>query len=166
LEEPFLALAALLDPKVGTTLRTDAQRLFPQPVAEPSPLPPIPPQDELIREAAWGEADVALGRALQDTGRLLRSFERLESIVSDEVANHARRAKDASDLVLQWVRQAARRRNVMPLGNVGDRVPYDPEFHDCPDASPGDVVRLVKPPIVRGTDDQQVVLLLGEVELD
>ena len=142
--------------------------LFPKIVTEPPPLPPIPPQAELIREAAWSEADEALGRALQDTGRLLRSFERLEFVVDGEAANHTRRAKGASDLVLQWVRQAARQRTITPLGSVGDKVPYDPVFHDLGDgdAAPGEVVRLVKPPIVRGTDDQRVVLIRGEVELD
>jgi hypothetical protein len=108
LEEPFLALAATLDPGLVTTLRAEAERLFPKIATEPPPLPPIPPPAELIREAAWSEADEALGRALQDTGRLLRSFERLESVVDGEAANHTRRAKGASDLVLQWVRQAAR----------------------------------------------------------
>ena len=167
LEEPFLALAATLDPGLATTLRAEAERLFPQIVTEPPPLPPIPPPADLIREAAWSEADEALGRALQDTGRLLRSFERLESVVDGEAANHTRRAKGASDLVLQWVRQAARQRTITPLGSVGDKVPYDPVFHDLDaDAAPGEVVRLVKPPIVRGTDDQRVVLIRGEVELD
>ena len=167
LEEPFLALAATLDPGLVTTLRAEAERLFPQIVTEPPPLPSIPPPAELIREAAWSEADEALGRALQDTGRLLQSFERLEFVVDGEAANHTRRAKGASDLVLQWVRQAARQRTITPLGSVGDKVPYDPVFHDLDaDAAPGEVVRLVKPPIVRGTDDQRVVLIRGEVELD
>jgi hypothetical protein len=167
LEEPFLALAATLDADLAATLRAEAKRLFSQIVTEPPPPPPIPPHAELIREAAWSEADEALGRALQDTGRLLRSFERLESVVDGEAANHTRRAKGASDLVLQWVRQAARQRTIMPLGSVGDRVTYDPVFHDLDaDAVPGDVVRLVKPPIVRGSDEQQVVLIRGEVELD
>ena len=167
LEEPFLSLAATLDPDVATALRADADRLFSAIVTEPPPLPPRP-QADLIREAAWSEADDALGRALQDTGRLLRSFERLESVVDGEAASHTRRAKGASDLVLQWVRQAARQRTITPLGSVGDSVPYDPVFHDLGDgdAAPGDVVRLVKPPIVRGTDDQRVVLIRGEVELD
>ena len=167
LEEPFLSLAATLDPEVATTLRADADRLFSAIVTEPPPLPQRP-QADLIREAAWSEADEALGRALQDTGRLLRSFERLESVVDGEAANHTRRAKGASDLVLQWVRQAARQRTITPLGSAGDRIPYDPVFHDLGDgdAAPGDVVRLVKPPIVRGTDERQVVLIRGEVELD
>ena len=167
LEEPFLSLAATLDPEVATTLRADADRLFSAIVTEPPPLPQRP-QADLIREAAWSEADEALGRALQDTGRLLRSFERLESVVDGEAANHTRRAKGASDLVLQWVRQAARQRTITPLGSVGDKVPFDPVFHDLgdADAAPGDVVRLVKPPIVRGPDDRQVVLIRGEVELD
>jgi hypothetical protein len=167
LEEPFLSLAATLDPEVATALRADADRLFSAIVTELPPLPPRP-QADLIREAAWSEADDALGRALQDSGRLLRSFERLESVVDGEAANQTRRAKGASDLVLQWVRQAARQRTITPLGSVGDRVPYDPVFHDLgdSDAAPGEVVRLVKPPIVRGTDAQRVVLIRGEVELD
>src|SRR4029077_17742522 len=122
LEEPFLSLAATLDPEVATALRADPDRLLSAIVTELPPLPPRP-QADLIREAAWSEADDALGRALQDSGRLLRSFERLESVVDGEAANQTRRAKGASDLVLQWVRQAARPRTITPLGSVGARCP-------------------------------------------
>jgi hypothetical protein len=164
LEQPYLELAASLDADVATALQADADRL--SQLSRPLP-PATPSHSDLIREAAWSEADEALGRALQDTGRLLRSFERLESVVVGEAADRTRRTKGASDLVLQWVRQAARQRNVQALGNVGDRVPYDPAFHDLDaEASMGDPVRIVKPPIVRGTGAQQVVLLRGEVDLD
>jgi hypothetical protein len=167
LEEPFLALAKTIDTDLDTKLRADAGHLSPRRVPDTTPTPQTPPQVALIREAAWSEADEALGRALQDSGRLLRSFDRLEEAVEGEAAKHTQRARGASDLVLQWVRQAARQRAVMPLGSVGDKVAFDPERHDLDaDASPGDLVRLLKPPIVRGTPEQHVVLLRGEVELD
>jgi hypothetical protein len=96
-----------------------------------------------------------------------RSFQRLESVVDGEAADRTRRAKDASNFVLQWVQQAAHKRSIRALNAVGDRVQFDPDFHDLgDDAEPGDYVRVVKPSIVRGDGAQQVVLLHGEVELD
>jgi hypothetical protein len=73
----------------------------------------------IMREASWDDADEALARVLQDMPRLARELDRL----GDE------RAKQASNLVLQWVRQAARMRHVGPLGAKGDRVAFDPVFH-------------------------------------
>jgi len=68
---------------------------------------------------------------------------------------------------LKWVRQAARQRSIKPLNSVGERVQFDPVYHDLDeDASPGDYVRGVTPSIVRGDGEQQIVLLRGEVELD
>jgi hypothetical protein len=131
--------------------------------------PTDPPTDQanLVREAAWADTDRALGRALQDMGRLARSFEKLELAVDGEAADRARYAKGASDLVLQWVWQAADQRSIKSLGEVGERVPFDPMLHNVDDeASPGDYVRVVKPPIVRGSGSQQVVVVRGEVELD
>jgi len=122
-------------------------------------------QAELMYEAASSDADQALGRALQDMGVLARQFEQLEATVEGNGADCARRAKGASDLVLQWVRQAARHRNIAILGKRGERVTFDPELHHLEgEASPGDYVRVVKPPIVRENGSQQVVVLRGEVE--
>src|SRR5262249_21709922 len=121
----------------------------------------------IIREAAWSDADEALGRALRDMGVLDRAFERLESAVDGETAERTRRAKGASNLVLQWVRQAARQRSIKALNSIGERVQFDPVYHDLgDDASAGDYVRVVKPPIVRGNGAQQIVLLRGQVELE
>jgi hypothetical protein len=121
---------------------------------------------ELIREAAWSDADKALGRALQDMGRLTRSFEKLESIIDNEAADPVRRVRGASDLVMQWVRQAARQRNITALSKTGERVAFDPVYHELEEASLGDRVRVVKPPIVRGSGSKQVIVVRGLVELD
>jgi hypothetical protein len=120
---------------------------------------------QAIAQAAWSEADEALGRALQDMDFLDRSFERLESAAQGDVAERARKAKDASELVLQWVRQAAHHRSVAALNKVGDRVPFDPAKLDG-DAQIGELVRVVKPPVVRGSEPQQVVLVRGEAEVE
>jgi hypothetical protein len=124
-------------------------------------------QADIIREAAWNDADEALGRALRDMGVLARSFEQLESTVDGEAAEQTRRAKGAANLVLQWVRQAARQRNIKALNSIGERIQFDPAYHELgDDASPGDYVRVVKPSIVRGSGSQQVVLIRGQVEMD
>ena len=146
LEEPFLALAATLDPNAANKFRADAAKLLPGTIPSPDP-PPVPRQADLMKEAAWSEADEALGRALQDMGLLARSFEQLESVVQVEAADGVRRAKGASKLVLQWVRQAARERNVAILSKVGEKVPFDPALHDLDgDVSPGIVSALSNRP--------------------
>jgi hypothetical protein len=172
LDEKIVDLVTALDADSGSKLRDDAATLAemvrPPPVREP-PSDAFVPLDQagLLKEAAWSDPDLALGRALRDMGGLDRSFERLESVVDGEAAERTRRTKGASSLVLQWVRQAARLRSIKALNSIGERVQFDPVYHDLgDDASPGDYVRVVKPPIVRGGGPQQIVLLRGEVELD
>jgi len=126
-----------------------------------------PPRDGGNGSPEWSEADEALGRALQDMDFLDRSFAKLESGAEGELADRARRAKDASDLILQWVRQAARYRSVAALNKVGDHVPFDPAKHDIDgDAETGSLVRVVRPAVVRGSEPQQVVLVRGEAEVE
>jgi len=182
LDDKVLEIAATLDKDVATELRAKAADLLPK-GREPRPEPPSKPADsppkaqkpaskpadqaELMREAASSDADQALGRALQDMGALARQFEQLEAALEGEAKDRARRAKGASELVLQWVRQAARQRSIEVLGKRGERVAFDPEVHQLEDdASPGDYVRVVKPPIVRASGSQRIVLVQGVVELD
>src|SRR5262249_51913050 len=158
--DKVLEIAATLDKDVATELRAKAADLLPkgrEPRPEPRPEPPSKPADlppkaqkpaskpadqaELMREAASSDADQALGRALQDMGALARQFEQLEAALEGEAKDRARRAKGASELVLQWVRQAARQRSIEVLGKRGERVAFDPEVHQLEDdASPGDYV--------------------------
>jgi hypothetical protein len=170
LDEKFVGLVATLDADSGAKLREDAAKLAKtagSPTPESEAGPAQPDQASLIREAAWSDADEALGRALRDMGALDRSFERLESVVNGEAAERTRRAKNAANFVLQWVQQAAHKRSIKALNSVGERVQFDPVYHDLEDdAAPGDYVRVVKPLIVRGDGAQQIVLLRGEVELD
>jgi hypothetical protein len=138
-----------------------AKRVEPPPGGDSSVI------ERAIAQAAWSEADEALGRALQDMDFLDRSFERLESAAEGELAERARKAKRASNLVLQSVRQAARLRSVATLNKVGDRVPFDPSRLDVDgSAAIGDLVKVVKPAVVRGSEPQQVVLVRGEAEVE
>jgi hypothetical protein len=141
----------------------------PAPAAEPAAAAPVarPAPTRGVAEAAWSAADEALGRALQEMDFLARSFERLESAAQGEAAERARRTRNASKLVLQWVEQAAHCRRVAVLNKAGDRVPFDPAFHELYGrADIGAPVRIVKPAVVRGTEPEQVVLLRAEAELD
>jgi hypothetical protein len=135
------------------------------PAPQQQPAPQLPTQQSLLKEAAWSEADQALARALQDAGRLMRSLDKLES-PGDETAKHAASTRGAANLVLQWVRQAGRQRNLECLGAFGSSTEFDPEFHESDDAAPGEPVRIVKPPVVRRTGAGQIVVLRGEVELE
>jgi hypothetical protein len=170
LGEKFVTLVTTLDANSGTKLREDAAK-FARTVGLPTSEPEVGPaprdQTGLIKEAAWSDADEALGRALRDMGALGRSFERLEAVVDGEAAERTRRAKNASNFVLQWVEQAAHKRSIKALNSVGERVQFNPVYHDLgDDAATADYVRVVKPSIVRGDGAQQIVLLRGEVELD
>jgi hypothetical protein len=173
LDDKIADFVATLDADSASKWRADAAKLA-EAVRHPTPEPPRvtsapaqPDQASMIREAAWSDADVALGRALRDMGALDRSFEQLESVVDGEAAERTRRAKNASNFVLQWVQQAANKRSIKALNSVGERVQFDPVYHDLgDDAAPGDYVRVVKPSIVRGDGAQQIVLLRGEVALD
>src|SRR5262249_1602584 len=145
LDEKIVALVAKADADAGAKLREDKAKLTKEgraPTLE-SPVftPPRPDQEGLIREAAWTDADEALGRALRDMGALDRAFERLESVVEDEAAERTRRARNASNFVLQWVEQAARKRSIKALNAVGERVQFDPALHALEDeAALGDYV--------------------------
>jgi hypothetical protein len=164
LDEKIIGLVTTSDADAGAKLRADVAKLkLEKAVSSPVPLD----QAAIMREAAWSDADEALGRALRDIGFMARSFEQLEAAVDGETAERVRRAKGASEIVLKWVRQAARQRSIKPLNSVGERVQFDPVYHDLDDdASPGDYVRVVTPSIVRGDGEEQIVLLRGAVELD
>jgi len=105
-----------------------------------------------------------LGRALRGHGvhgpvvRTTRSRQLMVKLRSVFAAPRAR-----ADIVLKWVRQAGpARRSIKPLNSVGERVQFDPVYHDLDDdASPGDYVRVVTPSIVRGDGERQIVLLRG-----
>jgi hypothetical protein len=165
LAKGVLAVAAALD--MAPASKPRAGHLDRQGEAEVVPSDPArTDQSKLIAESAWSDADKALGRALQDMGLLTRSFEKLESSINGDATDPVNRARGASDLVMQWVRQAARQRNLKALSEAGERVSFDPVYHVLEEASLGDLVRVVKPPIVRGSGSQQVVVVRGEVELD
>jgi hypothetical protein len=113
-------------------------------------------QQVLMEEAAFAEADESIARALRDMPVLYRHLDR----VADE------KATGAANLVMQWVKQAARHRHIRALGDKGDTVKFDPIYFEDFDEvgfEIGNEVRIVKPPIVRGEGDRHVVLLRGEV---
>jgi hypothetical protein len=130
-----------------------------------SPNAPEPTQQNLLKGAAWSEADQAVARALQDAGRLIRSLDKFEA-AGGETAARAEAVRGASILVLQWIRQAARLRNLDCVGTFGNSTEFDPVLHESHDAMPGDRVRIVKPTVVRSNGSQQSVVLRGEVELE
>jgi len=122
-----------------------------------------PTQQSLLKEAAWSEADQALARALQDAGRLVRSLDKLQA-EGDDTAQRVASTRGGANLVLQWIRQAGRLRNLECLGAFGSSTEFDPEFHESDDAAPGEPVRVIKPAVVRRAGAGQIVVLRGEVE--
>jgi hypothetical protein len=103
LDEKIIDLVTTSDADAGAKLRADAAKLklgrvvssgF---VSEPPPHQVVAPLDHaaVMREAAWSDADEALGHALRDMGFMARSFEQLESAVDAEAAERVRRATRA-----------------------------------------------------------------------
>jgi hypothetical protein len=118
-----------------------------------------------MHEAAWSEADEALGQALQDLPVLTKAIEGLQKSATADVSGPVKRTSAAAKLVMQSVRQAGRKRELALAVEPGSETNFDPAIHRSEDqAQPGDRVRIRKPPVFRGPENNRVVVLLGEVE--
>lgn len=121
--------------------------------------------DPHLHEAAWSEADEALGQALQDMPVFTKAVETLQQAPAADLNNLAKRASAAAKLVLQSVRHAGRKRELALVMEAGSETTFDPVMHRSDDTPrPGDRVRIRKPPVIRGPASARVVVLLGEVE--
>jgi hypothetical protein len=127
-----------------------------------------PPPDtgrQHMHEAAWSEADEALGQALQDLPILTKAIEALQKATTADVSAPVKRTSAAAKLVMQSIRQAGRKRELALAVEPGAETNFDPAIHRSEDqAQPGDRVRVRKPPVFRGPENNRVVVLLGEVE--
>jgi hypothetical protein len=118
-----------------------------------------------IQEAAWSEADEALGQALQDIPIFTKAIEALQQAASKDLNGLVKRTSGAAKLVLQSVKHAGRKRELSVATEADTETTFDPVLHRSDDdPQPGDRVRVRKPPIVRGPANARVVVLLGEVE--
>lgn len=123
-----------------------------------------------IQDAAWSESDEALGQALQDLPVLTRAIDALQQASTKEssakeLSNLIKRTSGAAKLVLQSVRHAGRKRELSLATETGSETTFDPVMHRSDDTpQPGDRVRVRKPPVIRGSANARVVVLLGEVE--
>ena len=118
-----------------------------------------------IQDAAWSEADEALGQALQDIPILTKAIDALQKASTKELSNLVKRTSGAAKLVLQSVRHAGRKRELSLATETGSETSFDPVMHRSDDTpQPGDRVRVRKPPVIRGSANARVVVLLGEVE--
>jgi hypothetical protein len=118
-----------------------------------------------VQEAAWSEADEALGQALQDIPTFTKAIEALQQAASKELNGLVKRTSGAAKLVLQSVKHAGRKRELSVATEAGTETAFDPVLHRSDDdPQPGDRVRVRKPPIVRGPANARVVVLPGEVE--
>jgi len=118
-----------------------------------------------MQDAAWSEADEALGQALQDIPILTKAIDALQKASTKELSNLVKRTSGAAKLVLQSVRHAGRKRELSLATETGSETSFDPVMHRSDDTpQPGDRVRVRKPPVIRGSANARVVVLLGEVE--
>jgi hypothetical protein len=120
---------------------------------------------ERIENAAWAEADESLAQALQDMSVFNRALSKLQETAQDHLPELIKRTAAASNLVLQSVRQAARKRELSFATDEGGETKFDPVMHRSDeDLEVGVAVRIRKAPVVRGPAKLGVVVLRGEVE--
>ncbi len=120
---------------------------------------------ERIENAAWAEADEALAQALQDLPVFNRAINKLQEATQDHMSELVKRTASASNLVLQSVRQAARKRELSFATEEGGETKFDPVMHRSDERlEVGAAVRIRKAPVIRGPAELGVVVLAGEVE--
>jgi hypothetical protein len=118
-----------------------------------------------MENAAWAEADEALAQALQDMSVFNRALSKLQEAAQDNTSALIKRTAAASNLVLQSVRQAARKRELSFATEEGKETKFDPVMHRSDeDLEVGVTVRIRKAPVIRGPAELGVVVLAGEVE--
>jgi hypothetical protein len=118
-----------------------------------------------IENAAWAEADEALAQALQDMSIFNRALSKLQDAAKDHLSELTKRTAAASNLVLQSVRQAARRRELSFATQEGEETRFDPVMHRSDEGlEVGAPVRIRKAPVIRGPVELGIVVLAGEVE--
>jgi hypothetical protein len=124
------------------------------------------PARKHMHEAAWSEADEALGQALQDMAVLTKAIEALQKAEGPADINRVvKRTSAAAKLVVQSIRHAGRKRELTLLLEPGSETEFDPAIHRSDEsAKAGDRVRIRKPPVFRGPESNRVTVLLGEVE--
>ncbi len=120
---------------------------------------------EHVENAAWAEADEALAQALQDMSVFNRAINKLQEATQDHMSELVKRTASASNLVLQSVRQAARKRELSFATEEGRETTFDPVMHRSDEKlEMGAAVRIRKAPVIRGPAKLGVVVLAGEVE--
>jgi hypothetical protein len=118
-----------------------------------------------MHEAAWSEADEALGQALQDIPVFTKAIEALQQASPADLDRLVKRTSAAGKLVMQSVRHAGRKRELELVIEPGIETAFDPALHRSEDAPhPGDRVRIRKPPVMQGPANARIVIIPGEVD--
>ncbi len=117
-------------------------------------------QKRRVANAAWSEADEALGEALQEIPHFTEAISQLKATDGNEDSEEARLA---ANLVLQSIRHAARKRELHLGPPAGSETSFDPVMYYSDDAlKVGERVRVLKPPVIRGHGEASVVVRVGE----
>ncbi len=119
-----------------------------------------------IENVAWAEADEALAQALQDMSVFNKAMNKLqETATEDHISTLVKRTALASNLILQSVRQAARKRELSFAAEEGRETTFDPvKYRSDEELEAGAAVRVRKAPVIRGPAGLALVVLRGEVE--
>jgi len=118
-----------------------------------------------MEKAVWSDADESLAQALQDMSVFYRAIEKLQDAAPEHLATLVKRMASAANLVLQSVRQAARKRELSFATEEGAETGFDPAMHRADEKLKlGTTVKIRKAPVIRGPAKLGVVVLSGEVE--
>lgn len=136
------------------------------PAAAPPAPPPPPeakaPERDLMAEAAWSESETQLAMALQAMPAFDGRFGALEKALDGQGEAALKQVSLAAENVFQNLRMAARKRGLDALHKRNETVAFDPVYFDATDdMDEGEDALVMKQPIIRTRDGEDLVILRG-----
>ena len=129
--------------------------------APPEDIPESAGQD-LMAEAAWSESEKLLAMALQSMPAFDGRFGALEKALDGQNEAAMKQVSLAAENVFQNLRMAARKRGLETLHKRNETVAFDPVYFEATDdMDDGEDAIVMKQPIIRVRDGEELVILRG-----
>lgn len=134
--------------------------------APPPPEPKAQSTEEieagLMAEAAWSESETRLAMALQAMPAFGARFAALEKALAGENEAALKQVSLSAENVFQNLRMAAAKRGLEPLHERGAEVGFDAVYFEATeDMDDGEDALVMKQPIIRMRDGDEIVVLRG-----
>ena len=131
-----------------------------------SPPPPPPAKErtgqDLMADAAWSESETMLAMALQAMPAFNGRLGALEKALDGRGEAALKQVSLAAENVFQNLRMAARKRGLEALHKRNATVAFDPVYFDATDdMDEGEDALVMKQPIIRARDGEEIVILRG-----